>query len=121
MTATKNRSTSAVERSTPIFLMWLADRLVNDYGENENGRCVQRLRREAERARKLRSSLCQTERTYELVDLGSSAVTSRRRYRLFSRGTLERAGGVLQLTHQQARDLSDQLDAPIDYFNGPPT
>jgi hypothetical protein len=102
---------------TPHFLTWLADRLVNIYGESENVDFVRRVRHEAARAATLRSNLAQNQHTYVLVAVSGDA-DGTRAYTLAIRGSLSTAiMTTIWLTEQQANDLSRQLDAGVDYFN----
>lgn len=106
---------------TSVFLARVANRLVS-YSESEDSDFVRRLRSEAARARTLHTHMSANTRTYYLVDTcgdlhdddtGPRICT----YSLVSHGTNEMLTSELQLTQQQADDLSRQLDAPVDYIN----
>jgi hypothetical protein len=108
--------------TTPVFLEWLVDRLVNVYGESQHLDFVQRLRHEAYRAATLRTNLSMNARTYHLVnvcgdshdDHDDNATCA---YALVVNGSTAAIKTELRLTDQQANDLARQLDAPVDYFN----
>jgi hypothetical protein len=104
---------------TPVFLTWLADRLVNIYDESENVDFVQRLRREARRAQTLRTSLSANENTYQLfmTDDPPTVSSGKNTYELHQRGGSGVIASKLYLTAQEAGDLARQLDASVDYFN----
>ena len=109
--------------STPVFLEWVANRLVHHYGESNQTDFVQRLRHEAYRAATLRTNLSMNARTYHLVNVcgdfhdphDDSDHTCA--WTLMVNGSTEAIKTELRLTDQQANDLARQLDASVDYFN----
>jgi hypothetical protein len=105
--------------TTQHFLGWLAARLVGVYGENENTDFVLRLNEEAAKAQTLRTNIANNMNTYQLVQSGATPPDADGRILCFlsRRGKGGRLGAQLWLLPQEAADLSDQLDAPIDYFN----
>jgi hypothetical protein len=103
--------------TTPVFLSWLADRLVFVYKESENVDFVLRLKHEAARSETLRANLAKNSRTYSLSSTGLSYDDGTDEYILVSRSTSEVVRSHLRLTDQQADDLARQLDAAVDYFN----
>jgi hypothetical protein len=104
--------------TTPAFLHWLGLRLVHTYGESENVDFVLRLRHEEARALTLRTNLSKNEATYYLADTGTApGMDGTHTYVLSRRGAPGAIGSTLNLTPQQASDLSRQLDAAIDYYN----
>lgn len=105
--------------TTPMFLAWLAARLVGVYGESENVDFVRRLNAEAARASTLRVNLSRNMNTYVLTEIdGARDTDGKHGYRLRERGRGQQmVGQRLWLSDQEAADLARQLDAAVDYFN----